>query len=198
MVREFQRVIGREARAQFLSETSRLPDVVIACVGGGSNALGIFTDFIPDERVRLIGVEPAGEGLDGSRHGATLLRGRPGVLHGAYTMVLQTAEGQIRESHSISAGLDYPGVGPEHAQLKATGRVKYTGCGDAEALQAFRELARAEGILPALESAHAVWEALRLARQSDRALEILVSLSGRGDKDLETVAQHAKTEGPRR
>ena len=191
MVREFQRVIGREARAQFLERTSRLPDVVIACVGGGSNALGIFTDFIPDQGVRLVGVEPAGEGLDGDRHGATLLRGRPGVLHGAYTMILQTEDGQIRESHSISAGLDYPGVGPEHAYLRETGRVEYTGCGDAEALDAFHLLARTEGILPALESAHALSTALRLARESDRPLEILVNLSGRGDKDLETVVRHS-------
>jgi tryptophan synthase beta chain len=190
MVREFQRVIGREARAQFLERTRRLPDAVVACVGGGSNALGIFADFLPDEGVRLVGVEPAGEGLDGDRHGATLLKGRPGVLHGAYTMLLQDGEGQVHESHSISAGLDYPGIGPEHAHLRETGRVEYVGCTDSEALDAFQALARAEGILPALESAHALHAAVRMARSSARPLEILVNLSGRGDKDLETVLRH--------
>jgi tryptophan synthase beta chain len=191
MVREFQRVIGREARAQFLERHGRLPDAVVACVGGGSNAIGIFSEFIPDDGVRLIGVEPAGEGLDGDRHGATLLRGRPGVLHGSYSMILQDDDGQIRESHSISAGLDYPGVGPEHAHLCETGRATYVGCTDDCALDAFGALARAEGILPALESAHALSEALRMARESDRPLDILVNLSGRGDKDLETVLRHS-------
>ena len=191
MVREFQRVIGREARAQYLERTGRLPDAVVACVGGGSNAIGIFSDFIPDDGVRLIGVEPAGEGLEGDRHGATLLRGRPGVLHGSYSMILQDDEGQIRESHSISAGLDYPGIGPEHAHLRETGRVAYVGCTDDDALRAFGVLARAEGILPALESAHALSEALRMARESEHPLDILVNLSGRGDKDLETVLRHA-------
>jgi tryptophan synthase beta chain len=192
MVREFQRVIGREAREQFRRRAGRLPDVVVACVGGGSNALGVFTEFLPDEDVRLVGVEAAGTGLDGGFHGATLLRGRAGVLHGAYTMVLQNPDGQICESHSISAGLDYPGVGPEHAHLRETGRVVYVGCTDAEALDAFAALSRAEGILPALESAHALAAAIRMARESDRALEILVNLSGRGDKDLETVLRHAE------
>jgi tryptophan synthase beta chain len=197
MVREFQRVIGREARAQFLERSGRLPDVVVACVGGGSNALGIFSDFLPDAEVRLVGVEPAGEGIDGDRHGATLLRGRPGVLHGARTLLLQDGEGQVRESHSIAAGLDYPAVGPEHAHLKETGRVTYTGCLDTEALAAFSDLSRAEGILPALESAHALAEALRLARSATRPLEILVNLSGRGDKDLDTVlAARSPGEGP--
>ena len=191
MVREFQRVIGREARAQYLERTGRLPDAVVACVGGGSNAIGIFSDFIPDLGVRLIGVEPAGEGLEGDRHGATLLRGRPGVLHGSYSMILQDDEGQIRESHSISAGLDYPGIGPEHAHLRETGRVAYVGCTDDDALRAFGALARAEGILPALESAHALSEASRMARESEHPLDILVNLSGRGDKDLETVLRHA-------
>jgi len=190
MVREFQRVIGREARAQFLERNERLPDAVVACVGGGSNAIGIFSDFIPDDDVRLVGVEPAGEGLDGERHGATLLRGRAGVLHGSYSMILQDDDGQIRESHSISAGLDYPGIGPEHAHLRETGRVGYVGCTDNDALDAFGALARAEGILPALESAHALSEALRMAQESDRPLDILVNLSGRGDKDLETVLRH--------
>jgi len=191
MVREFQRVIGREARAQFLERQGRLPDAVVACVGGGSNAIGIFSDFIPDDDVRLVGVEPAGEGLDGDRHGATLLRGRAGVLHGSYSMILQDDDGQIRESHSISAGLDYPGIGPEHAHLRETGRASYVGCTDGEALDAFGVLARAEGILPALESAHALSEAVRMARDSDRPLDILVNLSGRGDKDLETVLRHS-------
>lgn len=190
IVREFQRVIGQEARAQFLERTRRLPDAVVACVGGGSNAIGIFTDFIPDEKVRLIGVEPAGEGLETGRHGATLLRGRPGVLHGAYSMMMQSPEGQVLETHSISAGLDYPGVGPEHAWLQDSGRAEYTAVTDAEALAAFSALARAEGILPALESAHAVAAALRLAEGSTEPLDLLVNLSGRGDKDLETVLRH--------
>jgi tryptophan synthase beta chain len=190
MVRELQRVIGRETRGQFLERNGRLPDAVVACVGGGSNAIGIFSDFIPDDGVRLVGVEPAGEGLDGERHGATLLRGRPGVLHGAYSMILQDGDGQIRESHSISAGLDYPGIGPEHAHLRETGRAAYVGCTDADALEAFEALSRAEGILPALESAHALAEAVRMARRSESPLEIVVNLSGRGDKDLETVLHH--------
>jgi tryptophan synthase beta chain len=187
MVREFQRVIGREARAQFLERTGRLPDVVVACVGGGSNAIGIFSEFLDDGPVRLVGVEAAGEGLESGRHGATLLRGRPGVLHGARTLLLQDDDGQVIPSHSIAAGLDYPGVGPELAHLKRIGRIACTACRDTEALEAFEALARAEGILPALESAHALAEALRLARAADRPLEILVNLSGRGDKDLGTV-----------
>jgi len=140
--------------------------------------------------VRLVGIEPAGKGLDSGHHGATLLRGRPGVLHGSYTMILQDGDGQVTESHSISAGLDYPGVGPEHAHLQDIGRAEYLGCTDLEALEAFSALARAEGILPALESAHAIAGALRLARESDRPLDILVNVSGRGDKDLETVLRH--------
>ena len=195
MVREFQRVIGQEARAQFLDRTGRLPDAVVACVGGGSNAIGIFTDFVPDEGVRLVGVEPAGEGLDSGHHGATLLRGRGGVLHGSYTMILQDADGQVTETHSISAGLDYPGVGPEHAFLSETGRAEYVGCTDQEALEGFSALARAEGILPALESAHAIAAALRMAQESNRELDILVNLSGRGDKDLETVLRHENLMG---
>jgi tryptophan synthase beta chain len=190
MVREFQRIIGQEARAQFMARTGRLPDAVVACVGGGSNAIGIFTDFVPDQGVRLVGVEPAGEGLETGHHGATLLRGRAGVLHGSYTMILQDREGQVTETHSVSAGLDYPGVGPEHAFLCETGRAEYTGCTDRDALEAFSALARAEGILPALESAHAISAALRLAEGSDRPLDILVNLSGRGDKDLETVLRY--------
>ena len=189
MVREFQRVIGREARAQMLAQAGRLPDVVVASVGGGSNAIGIFSDFVPDEGVRLLGVEPAGDGLDTARHGATLLRGRPGALHGAWSMALQTDDGQVIESHSVSAGLDYPGVGPEHAWLQETGRARYVGCTDRDAIAAFHALAREEGIIPALESAHAISAALEMAKQSDRPLDILVNLSGRGDKDLDTVRQ---------
>jgi len=182
MVREFQRVIGREARAQILDQAGRLPDAAIACVGGGSNAIGLFTDFL-DDPVRLVGVEAAGRGLDTSKHGATLLRGRPGVLHGAETYVLQDADGQISESWSVSAGLDYPAVGPEHAHLKDSGRADYVGATDDEALAAFRLLAEKEGILCAFESAHAVAHALKLAAREPDSL-LLVGLSGRGDKDV--------------
>jgi tryptophan synthase beta chain len=182
MVREFQRVIGREARAQILDQTGRLPDAVVACVGGGSNAIGLFADFLDDD-VRLIGVEAAGKGLDGPEHGATLLRGRPGILHGAETYVLQDEDGQIADSWSVSAGLDYPAVGPEHAHLKETGRAEYVGATDAEALAAFKALAESEGILCAFESAHAVAHALKLAEEQPETL-ILVGLSGRGDKDV--------------
>jgi tryptophan synthase beta chain len=181
MVREYQRVIGREARAQILAAEGRLPDAAIACVGGGSNAMGLFADFVADEAVRLIGVEPAGKGLDGSRHGATIQRGRPGVLHGAETYVLQDEDGQIDESWSVSAGLDYPAVGPEHAFLKDSGRADYVGATDAEALEAFALLARAEGIVCAFESAHALAHALKLV---DEAEVLLVNISGRGDKDM--------------
>jgi tryptophan synthase beta chain len=182
MVREFQRMIGGEARAQLLDQLGRLPDVAIACVGGGSNAIGLFADFIDDD-VRLIGVEPAGKGLDGTEHGATLLRGSPGILHGAETYVLQDEEGQITESWSISAGLDYPAVGPQHAHLKESGRAEYVGVTDDEALAAFKLLAENEGILCAFESAHAVAHALKLAGQAPESV-ILVGLSGRGDKDV--------------
>jgi tryptophan synthase beta chain len=193
MVREFQRVIGREARAQCL-ERGGLPDAVIACVGGGSNAMGIFAEFIPDRTVRLIGAEAAGRGLDSGEHGATLLRGRPGILHGARTLVLQDDDGQVIDTHSVSAGLDYPGVGPEHAHLQATGRAEYVGVTDEEALAAFAELSRTEGIIPALESAHALAHALRLARTSRAPLCILVNLSGRGDKDVETARRFLDAE----
>jgi len=182
MVREFQRVIGREARAQVIEQAGRLPDAVIACVGGGSNAIGLFADFV-DDPVRLIGVEAAGRGLDSEDHGATLLRGRPGILHGAETYVLQDEDGQIADSWSVSAGLDYPAVGPEHAHLKETGRAQYVGATDSEALAAFKLLAESEGILCAFESAHAVAHALKLAEaEPDRIM--LVGLSGRGDKDV--------------
>jgi tryptophan synthase beta chain len=181
IVREFQRVIGREARAQVLAEEGRLPDAVIACVGGGSNAIGIFADFIDDADVRLIGVEAAGKGLDGAEHGATLLRGRPGILHGAETLVLQDSDGQIADTWSVSAGLDYPAVGPEHAYLKASGRADYVGATDAEALAAFAALARSEGIVCAFESAHALAYALKLANEAE---VLVVNISGRGDKDM--------------
>jgi tryptophan synthase beta chain len=182
MVREFQRVIGREARAQMFEQLGRLPDAAVACVGGGSNAIGLFADFIDDD-VRLIGVEAAGRGLDGDDHGATLLRGTPGILHGAETYVLQDRDGQITDTWSVSAGLDYPAVGPEHAHLKDSGRAEYVGVTDAEALAAFRLLAEREGILCAFESAHALAHALKLAEQEPDSA-ILVGLSGRGDKDV--------------
>ena len=192
MVREFQRVIGKEARAQILEEEGRLPDAVIACVGGGSNAMGAFADFIDDEDVELIGVEAAGRGLDGAEHGATLLRGRPGVLHGAETYVLQDADGQIADSWSVSAGLDYPAVGPEHAHLKESGRAEYVGCTDQEALDAFALLARSEGIVCAFESAHALAHALKLAAAATDDTLLLVNLSGRGDKDMEQAQRLLK------
>ena len=189
MVREFQRVIGKEARAQILAEEGRLPDAVVACVGGGSNAIGMFADFIDEPEVRLIGVEAAGRGLDGSEHGATLLRGRPGVLHGAETYVLQDEDGQIAESWSVSAGLDYPAVGPEHAFLKESGRAEYVGASDREALEAFALLARSEGIVCAFESAHALAHALKLAEEASDDMLLVVNLSGRGDKDMEQAQQ---------
>jgi tryptophan synthase beta chain len=185
MVREFQRVIGKEARAQLLDEEGRLPDACIAAVGGGSNAIGLFADFVEDESVRLIGVEAAGRGLDGKEHGATLLRGRPGILHGAETYVLQDEDGQIDESWSVSAGLDYPAVGPEHAYLKDSGRAEYVGVTDQEALAAFALLARSEGIICAFESAHALAEALKMAEAATEEIVLVVNLSGRGDKDME-------------
>jgi tryptophan synthase beta chain len=184
MVREFQRVIGKEARAQMLEREGRLPDAVIACVGGGSNAMGVFADFLPDTGVKLVGVEPAGKGLDTDAHGATLLRGRPGILHGAETYVLQDKDGQIVESWSVSAGLDYPAVGPEHSHLKDTGRAEYVGATDEEALDAFVALARNEGIICAFESAHALAEALKRAARGPDGQVLLVNLSGRGDKDM--------------
>ena len=182
MVREFQRVIGREARVQIIEQLGRLPNAIVACVGGGSNAIGLFADFFDDD-VRLIGVEAAGKGLDGAEHGATLLRGRPGILHGAETYVLQDDDGQIADTWSVSAGLDYPAVGPEHAHLQDSGRADYVGATDAEALAAFRLLAQKEGILCAFESAHALAHALKLA-EAEPDSSILVGLSGRGDKDV--------------
>jgi tryptophan synthase beta chain len=187
MVRYFQSVIGREAKQQILEQEGRLPDFVVACVGGGSNAIGIFWEFLPYEQVKLIGVEAAGKGLETGEHAASLCAGTVGVLHGAKTFVLQDDDGQIRDTHSISAGLDYPGVGPEHAFLKATGRASYVAVTDDEALEAFELLAKLEGILPALEPAHALAYAFKLARQLPKEAIILVNLSGRGDKDVEVV-----------
>jgi len=184
MVREFQRVIGKEAREQILEMEGRLPDAVISCVGGGSNAIGIFSDFIEDRDVALIGVEAAGKGLDGSEHGATILKGRPGILHGAETLLLQDADGQVDDTWSVSAGLDYPAVGPEHAHLKDIGRADYVGVTDQEAVGAFATLARNEGIIPAFESAHAVAYGLKLAEERDDNPILLVNVSGRGDKDM--------------
>ncbi|MQL51599.1 tryptophan synthase subunit beta [Desulfofundulus thermobenzoicus] len=188
MVRDFQRIIGVETRRQILEATGRLPDVILACVGGGSNAMGIFHPFLEDEGVKLIGVEAAGRGLETGKHAATLTRGRPGVLHGSMSYVLQDEDGQINLAHSISAGLDYPGVGPEHSYLKVTGRVEYTTVTDGEALEAFQLLSRTEGIIPALESAHALARAVKLAPEMPRESIMVVNLSGRGDKDVETVA----------
>ncbi|MEJ2152099.1 MAG: tryptophan synthase subunit beta [Gemmatimonadota bacterium] len=190
IVREFQSVIGTEARAQFLDAMGNLPDIVLACVGGGSNAIGIWSAFLDDERVQLVGVEAAGRGLHTGHHGATLERGRPGILHGAYTYVLQDDEGQIAEAHSVSAGLDYPGVGPEHAYLQESGRASYVGVDDEAALAAAEALAQAEGIIPPLESAHAVAHALALAEANAEPRSMLINLSGRGDKDLETMMGH--------
>jgi tryptophan synthase beta chain len=189
MVRDFQRVIGLEARDQVLKATGRLPDAVIACVGGGSNAIGIFHAFIPDSQVALIGCEAGGDGLDSGRHAATLTGGSQGVLHGMRTFVLQDAEGQTRGTHSISAGLDYPGVGPEHVWLMETGRASYRAVTDAEAMGAFDVLCRTEGIIPAIESAHALAGALAVGRELGPGSLIVVNLSGRGDKDVDTASK---------
>jgi tryptophan synthase beta chain len=189
LVRDFQTVIGREARAQALERWGRLPGTVVACVGGGSNAMGIFTGFLEDGDVRLVGVEAAGEGLEGGRHSASLGRGRPGVFHGSLSYLLQDADGQVQPAHSVSAGLDYPGVGPEHAYLKDSGRVLYEAVTDREALDAFAALSRLEGILPALESAHAVAWVLGRRGQWQAGDIVLINLSGRGDKDVAMVAE---------
>ena len=188
MVRDFQTVIGREARAQMLERTGRLPDALVACVGGGSNAIGLFHPFLDDASVAIHGVEAAGEGLETGRHAAPLCAGRPGVLHGNRTYLMEDDDGQIIETHSISAGLDYPGVGPEHAWLKDSGRAHYTAVTDDAALAAFHALTRIEGIIPALESSHALAYAAKLAPTMGRDETILVNLSGRGDKDMHTVA----------
>ena len=189
MVRDFQRIIGVEAREQVLRQEGRLPDAVVACVGGGSNAIGVFHAFIPDTGVRLVGCEAGGDGLDTGRHAATLTGGSPGVLHGMRTFVLQDDEGQTRGTHSISAGLDYPGVGPEHVWLMETGRASYRAVTDAEAMQAFEVLCRTEGIIPAIESAHALAGALEIGRELGPDGLILVNLSGRGDKDVDTASK---------
>ncbi|MBL8264474.1 MAG: tryptophan synthase subunit beta [Xanthomonadaceae bacterium] len=188
MVRDFNAVVGREARAQMLADYGRLPDVITACVGGGSNAIGIFHAFLNDADVRLVGAEAAGEGVGTGHHAASLSAGRPGVLHGNRTYVLCDDDGQIIETHSISAGLDYPGVGPEHAFLKDRGRADYVGITDDEAMEAFHLLAKTEGILPALESSHAIAQAMKLARGLPKDGLVLCNLSGRGDKDVHTIA----------
>lgn len=188
MVREFQKVIGEEAREQFLKLEGKLPQAVVACVGGGSNAMGMFYPFLQDEETMLYGIEAAGKGLDTTQHSATLNKGRVGVLHGAKSYCLQDENGQIMPTHSISAGLDYPGVGPEHAYLKDNGRVKYLSVTDEEALQAFYTLSREEGIIPALESAHAISYGIKIAKTLPQEDAIIINLSGRGDKDVETVS----------
>ena len=189
MVRDFQSIIGKEARAQMLDRIGRLPDLAVACIGGGSNALGLFHPFLDDREVKLLGVEAAGHGLDGDEHAASLLGGFPGVLHGNKTYLLQDEDGQITEGHSISAGLDYPGIGPEHAWLKDTGRVEYTAVTDEEALEAFQLLCRTEGIIPALEPSHAIAAVAKRAKEMPKDAVILANLCGRGDKDIFTVAE---------
>ena len=196
IVRDFQRVIGVEARRQILAATGRLPDALVACVGGGSNAIGLFHPFLEDASVRLIGVEAAGEGLATGRHGAALCAGEPGVLHGMKSLLLYDDDGQIFPAHSISAGLDYPGVGPEHAFLRDSGRAEYTAVTDAEALDAFVYLSRMEGIIPALESAHAVAHVRRLAPQLSRDAIVIINLSGRGDKDAPLVRELLRARDP--
>ena len=200
MVRDFQRVIGVEAREQVISAAGRLPDAVIACVGGGSNAIGIFHAFIPDQAVRLIGCEAGGEGLDTGRHSATLAGGSAGVIHGMRTYLLQDSDGQTSPTHSVSAGLDYPGVGPEHSWLHDRGRASYRAITDAEAMDAFAVLCRTEGIIPAIESAHALAGALQLGRELGPAAVLVVNLSGRGDKDMDIAARWFGQDdaGPRR
>lgn len=194
MVRNFQSVIGREVKEQVLAAEGRLPDFLVACVGGGSNAMGLFYPFL-DDQVQLIGVEAAGRGLDTGKHAATLSAGRPGVLHGALSYLLQDEYGQVLEAYSIAAGLDYPGVGPEHSFLKESGRARYTTVTDREALDAFQLLSRTEGIIPALESAHAVAQAVKMAPTLEREKVIVVNLSGRGDKDVPEVAKFLRVEG---
>ncbi len=189
MVRDFQAIIGREARQQIQDQTGRLPDALVACIGGGSNAIGLFHPFLADESVEMYGVEAAGDGLETGRHAAPLCAGKPGVLHGNRTYLMEDKDGQIIETHSVSAGLDYPGVGPEHAWLKDIGRVNYVAATDDEALEAFHLLTRVEGIIPALESSHAVAYGVKLAAQMSPDQNIIVNLSGRGDKDINTIAK---------
>ena len=190
MVRDFHRVIGDESREQMLQLTGRLPDAVLACVGGGSNAIGIFYAFLKDESVRLIGLEAGGDGVNTGRHAATLVGGTPGVLHGTRTYVLQDENGQTLESHSISAGLDYPGVGPEHAYLHEIGRAEYRAITDAEAMEAFALLSKSEGIIPAIETAHALAGAIKIGQELGKESNLLINLSGRGDKDVQTAAKY--------
>jgi len=187
IVRDFQKIIGEEAKQQILKQEGKLPDYVVACVGGGSNAIGMFNDFIHEKSVKLIGVEAGGKGVDTDKHGATLVAGTKGMLHGNYTYIMQDQYGQIEESYSVSAGLDYPAVGPQHAHLKETGRAQYVPINDDEALEAFQTLASTEGIIPALESSHALAQALKMAEDATEETVILVNLSGRGDKDLAHV-----------
>lgn len=189
IVREYHRMIGEETREQIMEKEGRLPDAVVACVGGGSNAIGMFADFIDEPSVRLIGVEPAGKGVHTKEHGATICTGTKGILHGALTYIMQDEEGQIEESYSVSAGLDYPAVGPQHAYLSDIGRAEYVACTDEEALNAFQLLARKEGIIPALESSHALAHALNMADEAEEETIIVVNLSGRGDKDLAHVTK---------
>jgi tryptophan synthase beta chain len=190
MVRDFHRIIGDEARAQVLELTGKLPDAVLACVGGGSNAIGIFYPFIEDASVRLIGLEAGGDGIETGRHASAITGGRPGVLHGARSYMLQDKDGQTRESHSISAGLDYPGVGPEHAYLHDIGRAEYRPITDKEAMEAFSLLSRTEGIIPAIETAHALAGAMKVGQELGPTATLLINLSGRGDKDVETAANY--------
>jgi tryptophan synthase beta chain len=190
MVRDFHRIIGDEARAQVLELTGKLPDAVLACVGGGSNAIGIFYPFIEDASVRLIGLEAGGDGIETGRHASAITGGRPGVLHGARSYMLQDKDGQTRESHSISAGLDYPGVGPEHAYLHDIGRAEYRPITDKEAMEAFSLLSRTEGIIPAIETAHALAGAMKVGNELGPNATLLINLSGRGDKDVETAANY--------
>lgn len=194
LVRDFQTVIGREAKEEIVAETGRLPDAIYACVGGGSNAIGIFYPFLDDRQVELVGVEAAGEGLETGRHAATLNRGRPGVLHGAFSYLLMDEDGQVKPTHSISAGLDYPGVGPEHSYLKESGRVRYETATDQEAVQALTLLSQCEGVIPALESAHALAAVIREAKTYQPQQMVIVNVSGRGDKDLNTVAAYLGVE----
>jgi tryptophan synthase beta chain len=189
IVREYHRMIGEETRAQIMEREGRLPDALVACVGGGSNAIGMFADFIDEPSVRLIGVEPAGKGVHTKEHGATIVTGSKGVLHGAYTYIMQDKDGQIEESYSVSAGLDYPAVGPQHAFLHETGRAEYYAVTDTEALNAFKLLCKKEGIIPALEPSHALAHALNMADDAEEEMIIVVNLSGRGDKDLEHVTK---------
>lgn len=192
MVRDFQSVIGKETKQQYFEKVGRNPEAVVACIGGGSNSMGMFYPFLKDEEVKMYGVEAAGHGIDTNQHAASLTKGKPGVLHGALMYLLQDEAGQIQEAHSISAGLDYPGVGPEHSYLKDIGRVQYESITDSEALEALKVLCKLEGIIPALESAHAIAYATKLAGTLSKDAGIVVCLSGRGDKDVQTIQANMK------